>query len=271
MGDTSAFDSLGPSDNNGRDKIFAELMALDDNVRGNDVYRLMSLVDLAIHFSIAINDAPGCNEDLGITDRNIYDAHSAQIEAEVDKLLNAAVTVSKLMDEDELAKKLPWLSNIAQFDGVCAERFEDSGDDIAGAGGCHPSSVPKRVRAAVSLLTTIKRMDKEQATRPRGPARREDHILAVVKAVAIYLTEQPNLVFQRSWPAGDPTEANKGLRGGILVPVEKLAPPTRTVELIKAVLDAYGFECDLSRVRTRLKEYSTYLNGRQPEERDIWP
>lgn len=270
MGDTSAFGSQGRRDNNRRDIIFAELMALDENVRGNDVRRLMSLVDLAIHFSIAINDEPGCNEDFGITDRNTYDAHSAHIEAEVDKLLSAAASVEKLMDEENLAKKLPWLYNIAQFDGVCAERFEDSGVDIVREVGSYPSAVPERVRAAVSLLKSIQPMDKERANRRRGPMRQEDHILAVVKAVAIYVTEQPNLVFQRSWPAGDPTEANKGLRGGILVPVEKLSPPTRTVELIKAVLDAYRIKCDLSRVRTRLKEYSAYLDGSQPQAGDIW-
>ena len=115
------------------------------------------------------------------------------------------------------------------------------------------------IRTATHLLTGVHKITKERQSNRRGPKRQEDWILPVILAVAVYMTEQPGLTFERSWPgwASELSHISE--------------PPTRTVQLIEAVLDAYGIEYDYPRIRTRLIECAQRLAGDTATESHLGP
>lgn len=237
-------------------EIMVALSKLAEKVRGNDVMRLTVLTDMAISYSEDNARTVFVNDDFNVADKVAYNAHEQEIISAVKALILAAKEIERLADEDVLSAELTWLASIGHFDGACDQYFKGGEERVADV-----------IRRSAFLVSGLQ--FNPAPNERRGPKPQRDHIGAVVRAVAVYMTEQ-GLPFQRSWPADTPMDENKGRRGGKLVAAENLQPPSYTAELIVAALNAFKVPYTMKRVRTRLKEYADLLRGRLPEEKDIF-
>lgn len=203
-------------------EIMIALSRLAEKVRGNDVMRLTVLTDMAISYSEDLSGTTFIDDGIYVADQVAYKKHTQSIISAVTAFIAAANEIKRLADEDSLSAELEWLARIGHFDGACDQHFSGSEERVADV-----------IRRSAMLVSGLQ--FNPAPNERRGPKPQRDHISAVVRAVAVYMTEQ-GLTFQRSWPADTPMDENKGMRGGKMVLAANLQPPSHTVELIVAVL-----------------------------------
>lgn len=263
MGEASdGSDFPSPLTTDQRAEIIARLERLPENVRGNDVPKLVSLVEHALTPWALDLDDESALADFGVPSEAAFEQLSTLIEKRFNDLLKAARELADLTGDETLqqsaesAAQYPWLENVAHFDGWARERVEGEPDG------------PAMLKEGLRLLLQLRLRRPDGLRRGRRPL--IDDTRQIVRAVAVYMEQELGLKFERSWPAGAATEANKDQRGGAMEPASYEGdPPTRTVELIEAVLNAFGLPVVRTRIRSSLIAYAQELAGRPPSQADF--